>query len=386
MARSISVEVEPLILKYARHYSGYDIATASRKLKITEDSLKKFEEEKSKVSIAAIKKMAEVYRIPVAFFFLTNPPADLVVPKDFRIIYASDEDKLSPEVMLAIRKARYVQSIIQELRDERNEYEFKSVSIGNDTEKVAEYFRSILNVSTEQQKKWGDPSSTLRGWKDAVEKLGIFVLQQSLPEDDISAFCLADDSPYIITLNSAEHENRRIFSLFHEIGHVLLHRSGVCTPNNFSRNSFEYIKVEKFCNAFSAAILVPMSDFLSNETVKRLQRTSFEDWSADDVRSLANLYGVSQEVIYRRFVQVGYLDEKKYERKRMELIKSFVEFKKRPKKNAPIPQYRKIISKNGRAYSTFILEKLHSNHINLADAADYLGTNTQHIQAVEAHI
>jgi Zn-dependent peptidase ImmA (M78 family) len=386
MARPV-VKVEPLIMKYARHCSGYDLAAAAKKIKVSEDKLRAFEQEQSEVTLGELKRVSAAYKMPLAYFLLKKAPADVVVPDAFRVVYDSEDQGFSPTLMLAVRNARYAQSVVQELSGKDIKYPFRAVTIKDDPEKVASYFRGILGVDLEDQKKWSDPAVALRGWKDAVERLGIFILQQSLTKDDVSAFSLADQKPYVVLLNSSEHENRRIFSLFHEVAHILLHTSGVCTPTNLSRNSYAYKQIEKFCNQFSASFLVPQADFTANEIVKRLGKLSFEKWSPNDIKTLASLYRVSQEVIYRRLVQVGVLGEEEYEQKRSELMKSFEEYKKLPKKeNLIIPQYRKIISKNGRAYSGLILENLHSNRITLSDAAEYLGTNTQHISAVESHM
>lgn len=344
------------------------------------------EQQQGEVTIGELKRISTTYKMPLAYFLLKKAPSDIVIPDAFRVIYESEDEGLSPTLMLAVRNARYAQSIVQNLIEGEIKYGFRNVTIQDDPEKVAAYFRELISVGMDKQKKWSDSSAALRGWKEAVENLGIFVLQQSLPKDDVSAFCLADKKPYIVMLNSSEHENRRIFSLFHEIAHVLLHTSGVCTPSDLSRNSYTYIQIEKFCNMFSAAFLVPQSDFRSHELVIKLSKQAFENWSPSDIKTLSLAYRVSQEVIYRRLVQVGILDEKKYEQKRAELMKGFEEFAKLPKKNAPIPQYRKIISKNGRAYSGLVLDNLHSNRITLSDAAEYLGTNTRHISAVEAHM
>lgn len=387
MPRRIFIECEPLILKYARSFSGYDIATAALKLKIPEERLRLLEEQKVEISLAKVKNMANLYKIPLAYFLLQKVPKDVVIPNDFRIVYASEADRLSPDVMLVVRKARYVQSVIRDLRESGIEYNFKNVNLTDNIEEIANYFRSILGISMDEQRGWSDPALALRRWKDAVENLDIFVLQQTLPENDISAFCLADEKPYILVLNSSEHENRRIFSLFHEIGHILLHGSGVCTPNNFSRNSFDYIQIEKFCNQFAASVLVPIADFKANETVDKMRRLPFERWDPNDIRLLAVLYRVSQEVIYRRFVQVGILNERKYEQKRTELYKGFEEYKKRAKKkDVIIPQYTKIISRNGRGFTSLVLRSMYDNRITMSDVANFLGTTSRHISEVEAHL
>lgn len=384
---SLKIKIEPAILKYARYYSGYEISDVAKKTKIKEEKLFLFESQKADISLSQLERLANVYKMPLAYFFLQNIPKDVVLPKDFRIIYSSEGTKFSPVVMLAIRRARYVQSVIQELVQEKLEYAFQKISINDDVEASTVNFRSILGVSMREQNKWLSPSIALRKWKEAVEKLQIFVLQQSLSKDYVSAFCLADQKPFIITLNSSEHENRRIFSLFHEIGHVLLNHSGACNLNDLSRNSYQYVQIEKFCNQFSASLLVPKDDFLQDHNVRRIMKLPMGKWKEDDIKAIGDRFRVSQEVIYRRFVTVGVISEHIYETKRSELLKGFEEYKKSRKgKEIRIPQYRKIISRNGYAYSSFILEHLHSDRITMADAAEYLDTNTRHVPAVEYHL
>ncbi len=389
--RSIKIQVEPAILKYARFCSGYTVVEASKKLGIKEDVLTLYEDQKTEITIPRLEKMAGVYKIPLAYFFLQEIPKDVVLPKDFRIIYASEERNFSPPVMLAIRRARYIQSVIQELSEHKLVYAFPKVTITDDVDAVAAKFRSILGVEMDVQSKWHDPSTSLRHWKEAIEKLQVYILQQSLPENQVSAFCLADQLPYIIVLNSSEDErpSRRIFSLFHEIGHILLHNSGVCTPDNLSRNSYQYIQIEKFCNQFAASVLVPKDDFLRNQYVRQLTQQPIAQWSDDIVQSVSSYFGVSNEVIYRRFLTIGTIGERAYEQKRNELIRGYEAYKNRKEGKRielRIPQYRKIISKNGYAYSSIILENLHSNKITMAEAADFLDTNSQHIPAVELHL
>jgi len=383
---SLKIKVEPAILKYARYYSGFEIVEVAKKTKIKAESLTLFESEKSDISLSQLERLANVYKMPLAYFFLQNIPKDVVLPKDFRIIYSAEDTKLSPVVLLAIRRARYVQSIIQELVQEEIEYPFQRVSTNDDVEVAASKFRSLLDIGIDEQNKWQSGSVALRKWKEAVERLQIFVLQQSLPKDDVSAFCLADQKPFVITLNSSEHENRRIFSLFHEIGHILLNHSGICTPDDLSRNSYQYIQIEKFCNQFAASILVPKDAFLKDSHVQRIMKLSVDQWQDDDIKAICARFRVSQEVIYRRFVTTGTISEQIYEKKRNELIKGFEEFNKSKKKGeVRIPQYRKIISQNGYAYSSLVLENLHSNRITMADAAEFLNTNTKHVPAVEYH-
>lgn len=386
--RSLVVQIEPAVIKYARYCSGYSVAEVAKKLSIKEEVLVKYEEVKAEISIPRLEKIANIYKMPLAYFFLQQVPKDVILPKDFRIVYSSEKTSFPPKVMLAVRRARYVQSVIQELIGKEVNHDFKKISLQDDVDEVASRFRVLLGISVKDQFGWLSPSDSLRHWKNAIEKMKIFVLQESLTGEEISAFCLADAKPFVLLLNSSEHENRRIFSLFHEICHLLLHRSGICTPDNLSRNSTQYIEIERFCNQFSASVLIPRNDLLNNPIAVKLSRTPFGEWGFEDVKTISKQFHVSQEAIYRRFVTLGILDEDEYELKREELMKGFEDYKKKGKVNKKfiIPQYRKIISKNGYAYSSFILDNLHSNRITIVEAADYLNTNSRHISAVEYHL
>src|SRR5262245_17431783 len=152
MAR-LKIQLEPVILKYARYCSGYDLETAAKKIKIEESVLRQLESQKGDVTLVQLKKISVAYKMPLAYFLLEKAPSDVVVPEAFRTVYASEDTKLSPAVMLAVRSARYVQSIAKELVGDGFGYDFKSVDIKDDSEKVASYFRSLLEVTLEQQKK-----------------------------------------------------------------------------------------------------------------------------------------------------------------------------------------------------------------------------------------
>lgn len=378
--KSVQINVEPAILKYARRFSGYSIEESAKKIKIGPEVLSDLEVNGGEMSLVQLERAANLYKRPLVYFLLREVPSDVVLPKDFRIIYESEDDHLSPKVLLAVRKARYIQSVIKDLNGANIFYSFDKLTLASDIDVAADRFRKLIDVSIQEQSRWYQPATALRKWKEAVESLNIFVLQQSLTDEDVSAFCLADQEPYIISLDSSEHENRRIFSLFHEIGHILLHRSGVCAIDNFSRNSSQYIKVEKFCNEFAASFLVPRDNFLKNEIVTKLISLPFSRWDLNDVKVLSLYYRVSQEVIYRRLVTVGALSETEYSSKRAELIKGFEEYKKKPKgKELKIPFYQRVISQNGRAFIGVISSNLSSNRITLADASDYLGISSKHV-------
>lgn len=383
MGKTLLIKIEPVILKYARRYSGYTIEVAARKAKMSADKLKDYEDQKSEIPLTHIERLANVYKRPIIFFLLQKVPSDAVEPKAFRIVYESGEVSFSPSVYLAIRRARYVQSTIAELSEKEFEYPFKNATIADNPGDIATFFRSFLKIDIEEQQKWVNPSASLRNWKNILEDKGIFVLQQSLPKKEVSAFCLIDKKPYIIVLNSAEHENRRIFSLFHEIGHIFLRQSGICTPDDLSRNSYQYTQTEKFCNQVAASFLLPKKDFLTDPDVVILLKRRINTWGNEDLKKIAQKFGVSREVVLRRIQTLGFINEQQYNLWRQEWIKNFEKIPIK-KKGLRIPQSIKCISQNGRAFTAFVLNQYYANKITFSSAAEILNINPKHITSLEA--
>lgn len=387
MAKPLLVTIEPAILRYARKNSGYSVEEVAKKAKIAIEKLKEYEESKTEIPLTHLERFANIYKRPLAFFLLLQIPEGLVEPKDFRIIFSSEKySEFSPKYYLAIRRARYIQSIFAELAEDKFDYKFPIVTLSDDAKKISSWFRDFIGIDFDKQKKWSSPNEALREWKRALEEKNIFVLQSSLTKDEISAFCLTDKKPYTIVLNSAEHEFRRIFSLLHEVGHILLHKSGVCTPDNLSRNSYEYTQIEKFCNQFAASVLLPEENFTSEEAIMNLIKIPFSSWTEDDLKRASQTYKVSKEVFLRRLLTFGYIQDNQYEIWRKKWLKDARDYEKPKGKKIIIPQYIKCISQNGHAFTSFVLEQLHNNRLTYTNVSEILNIAPKHISTLEMKI
>ena len=60
MARSIKALANPALLTWARRSAGLDVATAAKRLVVTEEVLKEWEAGGSQLTIAKLRKAAEV--------------------------------------------------------------------------------------------------------------------------------------------------------------------------------------------------------------------------------------------------------------------------------------------------------------------------------------
>jgi transcriptional regulator with XRE-family HTH domain len=65
----------------------------------------------SEPTFSQVKKLAEIYKRPLAVFFLDGPPVEKTNPPDLRTIGSHDNKNLSPEALLVVRKTRRIQQV-----------------------------------------------------------------------------------------------------------------------------------------------------------------------------------------------------------------------------------------------------------------------------------
>lgn len=138
-------------------------------------------------------------------------------------------------------------------------------------------------------------------------------------DDDLSGFLLRDDSgTAIIGANRNHHENRRRFTIAHELGHFLLHEaervhldsraSGYALQLRSPVSATGENVNEREANLFAAEVLMP-AKFLE----KDLRASGSVDLLDDDekvskvLKSLAKKYKVSVQALTIRLNNLGYI-------------------------------------------------------------------------------
>ena len=151
----LTVKVEAVILKYARRYSGLTLEQTAQKTKIPLEKLKGYEESGGEVPMHHLEKISDAYKRTLAFFFLLKVPDDAVEPKSFRMVYSSEDDlQFSPAAYLAIRRGRYVQSVIADFSEKEISYDFPNVSIKDNAEDLSKWLREFVGIKYDTQRKW----------------------------------------------------------------------------------------------------------------------------------------------------------------------------------------------------------------------------------------
>jgi Zn-dependent peptidase ImmA (M78 family) len=379
--------ITPELLAWARRTRGFEIAEAAVKLGIPSDRLAAWEDGVEQPSIGQARKMAELYKRPLAVFFLSEPPKDFQPLRDFRRLSGLKEPPTqSSQLAREIRRAEQIREAAVSLLDE-DEFRQRPELPGSPSdppEELASRVRALFDVTYQAQTSWRDPFKALHTWRDAIELKGIFVTQaKGVEVDEMRAFSISDSPLPMIVLNSKDSATSRIFSLLHEFVHILMNLGGVCQWARAELLQAEDRAIEVLCNHLSGAALVPANQLLSHPLV--LSRPGMVRWSEEDLREVARNFSVSQEVILRRFLLLGRTTEDYYQEMREEFLRQYERL--RESSTPPIVSYEKrIVNSLGKAYIELVLGSYYENRISLSAVSDYLGVRVKHIPSIETEI
>jgi Zn-dependent peptidase ImmA (M78 family)/DNA-binding XRE family transcriptional regulator len=376
----LEIAIGPQILVWARETIGLDVTEVAKKLQTSEDIISKWENGQKNPTLTQIEKLANIYKRPLATFFLPTPPQEPSFPKDFRALPQDKRKPFTSKTRLAVRRARRLQSLAVELANGLNHkivVEIGKANLSDNPEKVASQVRERLGIGIQEQLRWRTERQAFDEWKKAVEKCGAFVFQMSMPLEETRGFSLPRDTFPIIVLNLRDAIRGQIFSILHEYGHLLLEDAGICNMRDEDYLHVGYKSTEKFCNHFAGAVLVPGDALTSHELVKDIKSTV--EWSDEDLEKLAQEFRVSRQVILRRLVILGRANSAFYKKKQKEWESLTPPQKKWGRRNPP----KQCIRNTGIPFISLVLESQRGEKITYKDAADYLSIRLKYLPKVE---
>ncbi len=307
------------VLRWARAMSGLTAEDAAHKLAVKLDRLEAWERGDSQPTISQLRRLADVYKRPLAAFFLPAAPADEPLPKDFRRFAPDAFVPAPPELRNAVRAAHVRRQALLELYQELDEtppaFKLKA-RLHEDPEQVGTRVRNALSP----QFPTTDGRIVFNAWRTAAEEAGLLVFQaDAIALTEMRGLSLSEHPLPVVVLNIQDAYRARTFTLLHEVAHIALGNGGMCLLDESGPNT-PIRRTEVFCNHVAGAASVPAALLLQElETPKRAV-----DELADDVLvTLARRYGVSSEVIARRLLTLGRVTAAFYQRKRIEFQQQY---------------------------------------------------------------
>jgi Zn-dependent peptidase ImmA (M78 family) len=384
MAKAIHVPITPGVARWARTTSGLSLEEAADLVHEPVAALASWERGERMPSLTQAKTLAHAYRRPLAALLLADVPVERRAPVDFRPGVSGKGRRITRPILLAIRRARRMQQAASELFEalELKSPSFDPSMAEHDPADLAETYRSLLRISVSDQLSWSSEYQALNAWRAAVENLNVLVLQSSMPVDEVRAFSLAPSSPAVIVLNSADAPTARVFSLFHELGHLVRGQEGICDPLAELLHLSQQFEEERFCNRFSGALLVPGQMLVHDDLARRVSANQSPE---APLGSLASRYRVSRQVMWYRLRDVGLISAGAFSAGWPVLGSEGPP--KRVRETGTTfttpPAWRRVLSEEGRGFVSRMLEGLDRGFLSPADMIDWLDIKTSDIGKLE---
>lgn len=360
---------------------------AARKIGVRESVLRDWEAGLARPTLSQLRKAASVYRQPLAMFLLAEPPPESQAIVAFRTLPETEVVLPSPAFADGLRRALNQQSVARHLADVSGEVIPRieiSRRFSEDAEQSGDILREWLGIDLNQQLSWGTNEEAFRSWTRAVENRDVLVIHIARVElSEMRAFAEQSQPFPVIGLNGKDSATGKIFSLMHELAHVLLAVGRTPAIHVFradSRSAHRDTSSEYFCNQVAAATLMPGRDLLA--------QVGNEDdigvWSDEQLRQLSARYHVSREALLLRLVSIGKARQAFYERKKHQFEEEY-----RQRAEAQKPEsgggdyYRLKVRDLGRRYIADVLSAYDNEDISSRDVTQYLGVQLGQLPRLE---
>lgn len=377
--------VTPSVIKWAREKSFYSIDTASKKIGIDASELKKWEKGAGCPTLAKARKMAEVYRRPLASFYLTEPPKDFSLLKDFRTV-AGRSPQYSTALVFLMRQIQESQAWLSQYLKEQGCEPLSFVGTGSVefSEKIMS--KKIIKTIWKDEKKYleqlsgiRDSTHLLNKWIFQCEEKGIFISRTSnlnshnvIPIKEARGFVIADKYAPFIFINSKDSDNAQLFTLLHELVHLWINISGI--PEHFSNiHKKKQLSIEFFCNQTAAEILMPEEKINTLPKMKISSQREVKNF----IQNNHKCFKVSKLAFLIRLKYFKMVPDKIFKLLQQEFEKEYREYEQKRKNQMsksgghPPPNLLKL-SANGKNFTKIVFYSYKEGLLSGRDASNLL--------------
>lgn len=294
----------PNILQQALQARRLTPAQLSQRLGINANELSRELRREPEPKSDLLKSVARELSLPPFAFYMEELPALQEAIPDFRSPSPAPSAK-SRETLESIQFAEGIQKTLIDLDAPATAQLPRFLA---NTEREIDRFalsvRRDFGISLEDQRGAKDARAFYVTVRKKIEDKNITVLQDSFPREDGSGFCLAHATHPVVLVNTQKQTRaRRLFTLCHELAHVLMGQTGFSDP--FIRKN----AVERHCNRFAASFLIPQS-YVATLLGAPVTKTP----DLEDVRWASRKLKISQEATALRLEQLGFYNDGTHEK------------------------------------------------------------------------
>lgn len=366
----MKIKINNDILVWARQELNITQEEVADRMGRNIEDIVNWEEGKDYPTYAQLEKLAyTIYKRPLAVFFFPNIPN---IPKNngkFRTLDNEIFNEIPTRIIELMNQARVMQLNLQEL-DSNSRIRITELELDIHEQNFYEKLRDVLGVDLELQKKAKNMSDAFEMWRSAFYECGVYVFKEVFKDNSFSGFCLYDIKYPVIYINNSMSYSRQIFTLFHELCHILIKTSGIDKANDdyISRLELDNRKLEMICNMFAGKFLVPTNDLL-----KLIDNVEINE---KNIEKLSKKYSVSRDVILRKLLDMGKISKEAYEKKHSDYQD---EMYRKPINNGGGNYYNTKKAYLGENYINDVCSNYYSGKIDLYETANYLNVRVEAI-------
>ncbi|MCC6739340.1 MAG: ImmA/IrrE family metallo-endopeptidase [Planctomycetia bacterium] len=296
------VQVKPELLRWARERAGLEIGALAGRL----PGLPAWELGRSQPTLRQLETFAKATHAPIGYLFLDAPPVETLPIPDFRTMEHRPIDRPSPDLLdtlyLCQQRQEWYRDFARSLGEKPLQF-VGSAKVTSDVVKTAADMRHRLGLDLEERRGLPTWTDALRRFIDQADALGVLVMvsgvvgsnnTRKLDPEEFRGFALADGVAPLVFINGSDSKSAQMFSLAHELAHIWLGETGV---SNVRPVTYPDNRIEKWCNAVAAELLVPI-EVLRNEYDRGTP-------PLDEAGRLARRFKVSALVVLRRMHDAG---------------------------------------------------------------------------------
>lgn len=375
----MKVKINHEVLKWAReslNMSKHDVIIKLKRKTITEDKIDNWENGLELIDINTAKRLAKLYGISLAILYMPYIPKNIQPEiRDLRQIAGL----FSKSSILLMRKLIGHYEWVKEYLINTNKIELDFVgiiSINDSINHSLSVLKNILEINIDFSK---DSEYNFKNISKKLEEKNIFISIASsyncnyhykVPIEEIRGFAIADKIAPFIFINSSDSNNAKLFTLIHELAHILLGETGISDLDFDNKKIQNYIEI--YCNKLASEFLMPTQNF------RDLWLNTKGNNLIDKIEAISKKLPVSRLAILVKAKTLNYMNNN------LEFQTLFNHFKEKHNsshKENGFPDYNLLIKKlNTKMFSNYVLKAYDNNSITLKDVCDLLSIKPHKLQ------
>lgn len=247
----------PYRIKEAREYRMLSVIELADRIGKTRQAVSQFENGTIKPTFDILSKIADATDFPIQYFFK---------PEQVRNASSSEIPlyRGSPSKTRSLKRSYkiatvWADNIIDYLKNYVVLIDINLPELNFDFTNDVDIVKRIENISDRLRKQWGLGRGPIKDIIGALENNGFIVSKIPHKAKEVEAFSLwYEKIPFVFYEGNRNTNASYIFSISHEVGHLLLHQS---LTENEILNSSLYKSIEEQANIFAGAFLMPAESF-----------------------------------------------------------------------------------------------------------------------------